>query len=93
MTAFLRLSVCLTALALLFSLVGCSKSGEETTPPPAANTPQTGASMYPTGPGATQGQPAASTGDPGADARNKALSDPNVPANVKEQIRQQMGGR
>ena len=92
MAAFLRLSVCLTALALLFSLVGCSKPVEETTPP-ASNTPQTGASMYPTGPGARQGQPAASTGDPGADARNKALNDPNVPANVKAQIRQQMGGR
>lgn len=90
MTSLLRLSVSLAALALLLSVLGCSKPAEETTPPPA---PQTGASMYPTNPGG--GAPPAAAGSqipPEARAQMEAkLNDPNVPASAKASIRQQLG--
>lgn len=89
MTSLLRLSVCLTALTLILSLMGCSKPED-----PTVITTKTSAQADTNrdAPASTTAA-AATSNNPGADSMNKALNDPNTPRDVKDKIRQQMSGK
>lgn len=84
----------LIALVALSLAAGCSKPQEDTvntTPPANASG---GSAPAPGAPGTA---PTTGTAEPlpaGAQGQmSNALNDPNTPPHVKEQIRQQMGGR
>lgn len=83
-----RLCLALIALAGTLSLLGCQSKEAEPTTPPATTTPAESA------PATTSAPPAAPGGASGSGraSMEKALNDPNTPAAVKAQIRQQMGG-
>jgi hypothetical protein len=83
--------ITLVVAASAFCLMGCQNEQPAATATPAAGTAP--AATTNAAPAGAPAGPAPSLPAGASDQMTKALNDPNTPPAVKEQIRQQMGGK